>query len=102
MRAHASCASRNAGALVSMSDGMFGRRPPGLGSGKFVRPCDRRHRTYASAWSPVALLVPVFAADPHPAKARMAPIAPSARSRALLPRFTAHVVRVDSQHGRHG
>ena len=63
--AHARCAERNAGAVVSMSDGIFGRRPSAGGSGKFVTPCERRHFTYVSAAVSPAAPVPVSPAEAH-------------------------------------
>lgn len=70
--AHALCAERNAGAVVSMSDGMFGSRLPGPGSGKFGTPCVRRHFTYVSAGSALEA-APVLLAEPQAASASAKP-----------------------------
>ncbi len=79
--AHTRCAVWNAGAPVSMLDGIAGRRPPGLGSGKSGTPCARKHRTYVSASSAFVGLVPAGRADPHAALAAAPAITTSVTAR---------------------
>jgi hypothetical protein len=103
--AHAFCADRNAGAVVLMSDGMFGKRPPGAGSGKFDTPCERRHRTYSSAWSVAALAGVPLDAPPHAARPSAPPITvaiSASRRFSMILRFTAHVVRGERQQQPNG
>ena len=100
--AHTRCALWNAGAAVSMLDGMFGRRPPGPGSGKLGTPCARRHRTYVSAGPVLAGAVPAGRSDPHAPTAAAPAIATRVTARIRVVPFTPRVVRAGTQHGPNG
>ena len=100
--AQAFCADRNAGAAVSMLDGMFGSRPSGSGSGKSGTPCARRHLTYVSASPAFDGVVLAGRADPHAAIAAAPATAKSVSAVLWAVRVTARVVRDGTQHGPNG